>query len=440
MVSGTNRENLKSEAAGRLKSEAARGLKEESFFARLLRRAIGIFVVVASISIGWIYMGPVFLLEPERPAPAESLNSSVVAYPKKSSPLAEAGAAVKLNFFGDFVVSTGTRFKKFTIGGLSGLTFDSNTKRILTISDDRGRSGPPRWFEWGIDSTKPVVNPLGVVVLLDKSGKAFKDGELDPEGIALWPGKGVVVSSEGNIGQGIPPRLLLFSRTGRWLKDLPLPNVVLAKDPESKTPTLKGARDNQALEGLTIDPSHRWMYVAVEGVLEQDGPVSTREKGGVVRILEYDLSESEAPTAAQLAVELSPLPKAKTSGEDLGINGVSDILALSQRRFLLLERAYLLARSELFVKLFLVDCLKAEDISHLSSLEGHSPKKCEKELVLDFNREVEKFSHSEQRLDNLEGLTWIPWGAKKVLALVSDNNFRQEQQTQWIFYSLISEK
>nr|WP_293120286.1 esterase-like activity of phytase family protein [Moorena sp. SIO4G3] len=51
--------------------------------------------------------------------------------------------------------------------------------------------------------------------------------------------------------------------------------------------------NNRAFESLTITPDDRFLYTAVENALIQDGSASTLEDQSPVRILQYDLRNSQ---------------------------------------------------------------------------------------------------------------------------------------------------
>src|SRR6185436_18062742 len=114
-------------------------------------------------------------------------------------PLTIAG----VDFIGQATFTTGLKFQKTEVGGLSGITYDAKNQVYYAISDDRSQKAPARFYTLKIDLTSGKLKPeevtfVGVTTLLDEKGKPFAPLSLDSEGIAL-SGESIFVASEGDV-------------------------------------------------------------------------------------------------------------------------------------------------------------------------------------------------------------------------------------------------
>jgi hypothetical protein len=126
-----------------------------------------------------------------------------------------------------------------------------------------------------------------------------------------------------------------------------------------------------------------------------------------------------------------------------GENGLTELLALDNTRSLSLERACLqnsvsrAARNT--ARIFMVDVADAEDVSGVSSLAGMSVQEAKKTAVLDLDTLIPSLPASLAQLDNFEGLAFgptLPDGSRTLLVL-SDDNFRETQQTAVILLRIV---
>lgn len=112
-------------------------------------------------------------------------------------------------------------------------------------------------------------------------------------------------------------------------------------------------------------------------------------------------------------------------------NGVSEMLYVNNGRFLILERCYDGVKG--YVKLYETRItpqttdIKGANFKYLEKSEAFRP--LPKQEVFNFN------SIRGITVDNLEAMTWGP--GKKTLVVVSDNNFRSDQKTQWIVLKVV---
>lgn len=391
------------------------------------QKIIGLLIIVISVALGMYLMDRFPGMQANWRA-GEGGPSAVVQKDKN----------LELVFVKDWTFPTGTRFQNYELGGLSGLAFNPQEKILFSLSDDRGGKGDPRFFRWKMSFEGQVGLELdSVQPLKNETGKTFEERKIDPEGVVWLSERSLLISSEGEqeARPHQPPRLMKFSADGRWIQEIPLP----AQHWDEKRQGSFGVRNNLALEALSLDPSERWLYLGTEAALHQDGPVANFVEGSRIRIVEYDREASELQPGAQLVYEVSPIPGgAEGTNLEVGMNGLSDFLALGQRQFLVLERAYLAHRSKNIVRLYFANCLHATDVQNRENLEDQPYEPCEKRLVLDFDSVLPRLTSGHTRIDNLEGVALIrePESAKPYLMFVSDNNFRSAQASQFLLFEL----
>ena len=325
-----------------------------------------------------------------------------------------------LELLGAAAIPSGTEVDGAVVGGLSGIAF-AGDGRYLVVSDDKGSFGPPRVFNItaeigpdGFGAGGPAVE--GFTVLRQEDGRPLPLGSLDMEGIALARDGTFYVASEGNVAAGASPWIAHFQGDGTRLSTLPLPPKLLSVgDPP------RGVRQNLALESLTLTSDGRHLFTATENALAQDGPEAAAGRPSPARILRYDLLAGRVDREFIYLVDAAP-PAATPGGFHTA--GLSDLAVLDDGRLLALERAFAAGRG-FRVRLYLVDLTTAEDVSRLPDLhEQPEVRPAEKHLLLDLGT-------LGVRLDNLEGLALgatLPDG-RPTLLLVSDDNFRADEQT-----------
>ncbi|WP_413172324.1 esterase-like activity of phytase family protein [Anabaena azotica] len=349
-----------------------------------------------------------------------------------SSNIATASVKItSIEFIGAATLPTGLSFQKIELGGLSGITYDSQQDLYYAISDDRGQKAPARFYTLKIDLSKGKLAPNGVVpiavtTLLDQNNQKFLPNTTDTEGIALTKKATLFISSEGDVQKSINPFIKEFSlASGQAINTLPIPDKFL---PDQKNQT--GIRNNLAFESLTITPDNQSLFTATENALIQDGSPS---KPGVVnncRILQYSLTSNQPQK--EFLYQTEPVtPLFNFTGKFN--SGLVDLLSLDNQGHLLsLERTF--TGLGFAVSLFQVSLENAEDIHNIGSLSTVNTTKIkpvQKELLLDLQ-------NLDLALDNIEGLTLgakLPNGQTSLI-LISDNNFNKLQTTQILAFQL----
>jgi hypothetical protein len=336
-----------------------------------------------------------------------------------------------LEFLGEYRLPQGTKIDNVPVGGLSGLTFDRQRQVFYAVSDDRSNLGPARFY-----TLKLVLDPatrlqevqiLKMTTLKNAEGKTYPAGSIDPEAIALAPKNRVVISSEGDRNQGIPPLLAEFDlKTGQFQRSLRLPQRYLPDDQNTR-----GLQNNLALEAVTVAPFGAGgeqinLFAAAEAPLLQDKAPAPQDKPAPlapVRWLHYLISEQTGPLA-DYAYQLDPPPLGTIE------HGLSEIQAIDNSgHFLALERSLSLMGFK--VNIFQTTTGSATDVSSIKSLVGSNAANMPKKLVLNLDR-------LKIKLDNIEGMALgprLPDGSQSLL-LVSDNNFNRLEITQFLWFRL----
>ncbi|XGV97201.1 MAG: esterase-like activity of phytase family protein [Leptolyngbya sp. BL-A-14] len=348
---------------------------------------------------------------------------------------------LKLDFLGDYQLPK-QDFQGTRVGGLSGITYDRQRDRFYAISDDRSEFAPARFYtlKLALDGANPKALHLkqvaieNVITITDETGKPYARGTIDPEGIAVSPLGTVFISSEGVTNSGIPPFVREFSlQTGQWKRSLQIPKRYL---PDAKgDQQTQGIQDNLGFEALTIAAGSSYgttgvepfrLFTATESALKQDVSTTDATQGAKNRLLHYLIDAQRALLVSEHLYPLDPPPDGAIS------HGLTELLAIDQGgHFLSLERSF--GTNGFQVKLFQLATGGATDISTIDSLKGtlRGTVAIPKKLLLDL-------SSLNLPLDNLEGIAIgprLPDGSRSLL-MVSDDNFRQEQVTQFLLFRL----
>lgn len=200
------------------------------------------------------------------------------------------------------------------IGGLSGIDYNASTGAIIMISDDRGPYGGPRayratlqWTAQGASLSEIDVTPLDVSQSTDAESVRFTG-----DGAFLW-------TAEGDQGLGLPSALFRTDQASNKTQ-------MLAREPVMP-------RNNRAFEGLSIAPNGT-AWLGMENAPEGVGAMPTVTVGADTVLLAM---ASDGSVARTLAYPLDPI--ARQYPGLAADNGLSEIVALGDDRFLVLERS-----------------------------------------------------------------------------------------------------
>ncbi|NIF83092.1 esterase-like activity of phytase family protein [Comamonas sp. Tr-654] len=328
-------------------------------------------------------------------------------------------------------------FAGTVVGGLSSIDYDPGSNLYYLVSDDRSALGSARFYTARIDydasglhqvrlhNAQPLLSPAQAPYPSHRQplpGIATPDAEA----LRMLPGgQSLLWSSEGDFARGFGPQLLQSGTDGRWQREWPLPPELL--QPASKT---QGPRSNFTLEGMALSEDGSTLWLAMEAALKQDGSLpSTEQPGGPVRITAYDMGTQ------QPVRQMAYLPDALPAGlwlQHRAINGISDVLADGPEHLLVLERSFappLRFGARIYRISTRADA--SSDTLGQDRLQPGSYRPADKKLLLDLA------DAGLQSVDNLEGMSWgppLPDG-RRVLLLVSDNNFNPAEVTQFVALS-----
>ncbi|VTU13357.1 hypothetical protein SRS16CHR_00549 [Variovorax sp. SRS16] len=320
-------------------------------------------------------------------------------------------------------------FRGTTIGGLSGIDYDTDRGEYLLISDDRSDINPARFYSmrWSVGSAAP--EPTDVTTFRQANGESWPARPQaragvpvpDPEALRWRRDSGTVLwTSEGDEARGFGPAFYESRRGGSLLREIPLP-AMFQPSPDGR----RGARDNLALEGLTLTPDGRHAWLAMQNALIQDGPVPTLcAPGGPCRFTRIELATGRA--TRQIAYLPDAIPQRPLVPGAYADNGVSEVLMIDADRMLVLESAYATGVGN-SPRLYEIDTRNASDTLPLEALVPDSYQPAPKTLVADFA------TLGLSRLDNTEGMCWGPSlpNGHRMLVVVNDDNFNPLQITQF---------
>lgn len=338
-----------------------------------------------------------------------------------------------LQYLGQMRVWPGATLDGTVIGGLSGISYDPGSRRYYIISDDRSAKNPARFYiaritlsDKGISDVKfGATHPW-----LDTDQRPFAPLDAkatppvvppDPEGIAVDPHRHRLYwSSEGERRtDGKPllrdPWVRIADLDGRYLGEFRLPPGLRMSAANT------GPRRNAGLEGLTLTPGGRYAVAAMEGSGYDDGELPTADHGALTRFTRFD-TESRSATA-QFAYPLDPVSSGPNGG-----NGVSDLVALNDDDFLVLERGF---GTRVSLRVYRASAAGADDVLARPTVAGARPMT--KTLLADLTT-----TPGLTPLDNIEGITLgpkLPDGRQSVV-MVSDDNFSPTQITQFLAFAL----
>ncbi len=341
------------------------------------------------------------------------------------------GAGIKVDFIGQQIIPHDYLFQDTTVGGLSSLDYNARTGRFLTICDDRSKINRARFYDlkldydgtgfqgWQLVDVKYIRRPDGS--LFPKPG-FFGKAHVDPEALRLSPdGQTAFWTSEGHAKEGVNPLIREMTLTGEHLRELTVPaKYMVAED--------KGIRDNLAFEAMTVTTDQKSIMVSTEGPLIQDGEEADASHGADVRLLQLDIKTGQP--IHEYAYSVEPVHKESLPFGNFSVNGVVDILAISESRYIVAERSFSTGAG-LSVKLYLADISHATDVLSLPALKDAEYQVATKELLLDLG-------DLGIAIDNIEGISFGKTleDGRRSLILISDNNFRSAQVTQILVFAL----
>ena len=341
------------------------------------------------------------------------------------------------DYLGQIDFPAGYLFDDTTVGGLSAITYDPGRQVYYVISDDRSAKNPARFYTIRVtlsDNRLTGIEWLDTTPLLDRSGGPFPPLSPDvtppvippdPEGIAFderrqqlyWSSEGERIVKDPNRPLLLDPWVRVAGLDGAFRGQYDLPPVLSMSQQDA------GPRTNEALEGLTLTPSGNFLFAGIEDPGFNDGDLPTADTGALTRITRFDVSTGTA--TAQYAYPLEPITAPNGSA-----NGLSDLLALDDENFLVIERSH---GTHNVARIYRASIAGADNILSKPSLRDAPPKAMTKSLVADLST-----ISQVQNLDNVEGITLGPKlsDGRQVVVLVTDDNFSDDQRTQFYAFAM----
>jgi len=352
---------------------------------------------------------------------------------------------------------------KATLGGLGSALAYSGHDNVFVAAPDRGPFDgltdieyPDRvqFFHLKLDVNAPLPNIrttlLDTRLLKNEHGQTLVgaaqafDRRFDPEGIRIGLLGTLLISDEYG------PYVYEFGPLGRLVRRISLPSRYAIQFP-SGDPTLEltgntsGRQANRGMEGLAISPNDRFAYGIMQNALLQDNALTpgTIDRVSVhTRVLKLDLLTRKTS-------EYVYVLEAANRGQ-----GVSEILAVNDHEFLVLERdnrSYSAATPQAPTrkKIFKIDIgPTTTDISAVDGIPAGTATDplpativpVEKALFIDLLDPSFGLNLNDAKAiaEKIEGLAWgpdLPDG-RHVLYVISDNDLNTAIATQIFAFAI----
>lgn len=340
--------------------------------------------------------------------------------------LAAAQAQVTtLQFVGEYRQPTGLLLNGVEFGGISGLDFDPATGLFHAISDDRGDRGPARFYTLRLTIDEAGVHQLDIVSTVEiegADGAVLPRNGLDGEGIRFDAARNTLYWSSERDELNNPG---IFEATvdGAFVRAFDLPAHYLPVEGGAA-----GIYSNLGFEGLAISADGATLWAATENALAQDGLRATLEAGSRSRFISFDLATG-APVAEYLYLT-DPIFTAATVEPFYNDNGISEIMALDDGTFLVMERSFALGIGN-EIRLYVASTDGATDVAGQATAATDAVLMTKTLLLTigegDFGLDI----------DNVEAMTFGPEIAgRQTLVIASDNNFNATQFTQFVVFTI----
>lgn len=319
----------------------------------------------------------------------------------------------QLVYLDEYIIPADFKYENTLVGGLSDLDYDGTD--FYSIVD---LPSSPRIYRFDIVLKDYSIDSIYFKSLINIDKNSTERKIWDSEGLIYDPSKDVfIVSSEGSIKSGYDPFIAELNNEGELLNSYTIPDYF-------KSDVIDGLHHNGAFEGLDSSVDDKGIWMATELPMRRDGAKPKLYKSSSpIRFTYFDKETKQAEF--QFIYQAGPIQKFPLL--PFAMNGISAILEIKPKQFLVLERSFSAGhnRKGFSARIYHVDAREATNSLHYSKLY---PKKKEiipakKKLIFDFKDIRDQLS--EKQIDNLEGITFGPDlpNGNKSLVLISDNNF-----------------
>ncbi|MFB6455872.1 esterase-like activity of phytase family protein [Chitinophaga sp. Hz27] len=348
----------------------------------------------------------------------------------------------QLRLIGKQVIPYNMPFEGTTTGGLSGIDYDPVHQQYYMICDDRSDINPARFYTAKLyfnDKSFDSVRLTNVTTFRQANGQPypnkFSNPALTPDPEALrynargnfmvWTSEGERIVNKKDTVLANPSATLIHTN-GQYIDTFALPDAFRMHATEN------GPRRNAGFEGLTFSNDNRWLYVSLEEPRYEDGPrADVGETNALTRFIKFDLKTRKP--ISQYGYRLDPVAYPPVSKDSFRINGIADILYLSENKILVLERSFSVGVKNCTIKLYIADFSKATDISCINSIKNDN------NVALASKKLLYNFESLNTYIDNIEGVTFGPVlpNGHPSLVFVADNNFSSAEESQFFVFEVI---
>lgn len=344
-----------------------------------------------------------------------------------------------LKFLSQYIVPFNYQFQNTTVGGLSGIDYNSKKDEFYFISDDRSDKNPARFYTAKILINNKKIDTVTFVkttFFKDQDGNVYPNSTQDPSHTPdpealrfdsktnqfIWSSEGERIA---NPSKPIleDPSITETDINGNYRDTFTLPQQLHMSAGQY------GPRQNGVFEGVTFTDDHKSLLVSVEEPLLQDGPAAgTGDTTGICRIIRFNIATKKP--VAEYAYKIDPVAHPPLVRGGFKINGIPDILLINNHRLLVVERSFSTGNLSCTIKVYLADLSNASNVLEINSLKDTAGIKiASKKLLLNMD-------DLGIYIDNIEGVTFGPTlpDGKKSLLFVADNNFNPLEKTQVLLF------
>lgn len=343
----------------------------------------------------------------------------------------------------DDEIPEGRSFSNDIFGGISAIAWTGKEDLYWMLPDRGPLDGAVDWtcriqkvrIAVGGESSSPIKTDLvATIILRDARGIPFtglasafeatqtKTSRLDPEGIRVLDGGNILISDEYG------PRVIEFTASGDFVRELKVPDRYLVANPDVSKPTenpknVSGRASNRGMEGLAVSQDGDLFFGLMQSPLLQDSfreTMDSKPTGLNCRMPSFD---SQSNFGAEFVYRL-----------DAETNKLNEVLNCGPNQFVVIERDGEAGAQAAFKKLMLISTKRASDVSATEQLprtdltNGIQP--VAKSVLIDLLDQRWGLAGAEMP-EKIEGLAFGPDvdDQHRLLLVTSDNDFVPDQST-----------